>query len=80
LKALGYPESTRIYVAAGEIYGGQERMAGFFSRFPNIMKKVKSYTPQLQVSSQVDEEQSSRHLLLQLTAPDMPLSLWFSEL
>jgi hypothetical protein len=39
LKALGYPESTRIYVAAGEIYGGQERMAGFFSRFPNIMKK-----------------------------------------
>jgi hypothetical protein len=42
LKALGYPESTHIYVAAGEIYGGQERMAGFFSRFPNIMKKVKS--------------------------------------
>ncbi|KAH8964937.1 hypothetical protein BDL97_04G092000 [Sphagnum fallax] len=39
LKALGYPESTRIYVAAGEIYGGQERMAGFFSHFPNIMKK-----------------------------------------
>ncbi len=40
LKALGYPASTHIYIAAGEIYGGQERMAGFLSRFPNVMSKV----------------------------------------
>lgn len=40
LKSLGYPESTRIYVAAGEIYGGRERMSGLLSRFPNVMSKV----------------------------------------
>lgn len=40
LKALGYPESTRIYIAAGEIYGGDQRMAGLLSRFPNVMRKV----------------------------------------
>lgn len=39
LKSLGYPESTRIYVAAGEIYGGRERMSGLLSRFPNVMSK-----------------------------------------
>lgn len=40
LKALGYPENTRIYIAAGEIYGGDERMAGLLSRFPNVLRKV----------------------------------------
>ena len=40
LKALGYPESTPIYIAAGEIYGGDDRMAGLLSRFPNVMRKV----------------------------------------
>lgn len=40
LKSLGYPESTRVYIAAGEIYGGHERMAGLLSRFPHVMSKV----------------------------------------
>ena len=40
LKALGYPKTTPIYIAAGEIYGGDERMAGLLSRFPNVMRKV----------------------------------------
>lgn len=39
LKALGYPETTPIYIAAGEIYGGDGRMAGLLSRFPNVMRK-----------------------------------------
>ncbi|CAM6018375.1 unnamed protein product [Sphagnum balticum] len=39
LRALGYPNSTRIYIAAGEIYGGDERIAGLISRFPNVMRK-----------------------------------------
>ncbi|KAG0577149.1 hypothetical protein KC19_5G134800 [Ceratodon purpureus] len=39
LKALGYPRYTPIYIAAGEIYGGDERMAGLLSRFPNVMRK-----------------------------------------
>jgi len=40
LRALGYPETTRVYIAAGEIYGGKERMSGFLSRFPHVMTKV----------------------------------------
>jgi hypothetical protein len=40
LKALGYPKSTPIYIAAGEIYGGDKRMAGLLSSFPNVMRKV----------------------------------------
>ena len=40
LRGLGYPETTRIYIAAGEIYGGQQRMAGLLSRFPHVMSKV----------------------------------------
>jgi hypothetical protein len=43
LRALGYPKSTRIYIAAGEIYGGNERIAGLLSRFPNVMCKVGNY-------------------------------------
>lgn len=40
LKGLGYPTETRIYIAAGEIYGGPERMQDLRSRFPNLMGKV----------------------------------------
>lgn len=40
LSALGYPRSTQIYIAAGEIYGGSERMAGFLQHFPNMLSKV----------------------------------------
>ncbi|KAH9565289.1 hypothetical protein CY35_04G070300 [Sphagnum magellanicum] len=39
LRALGYPKNTHIYIAAGEIYGGDERIAGLLSRFPNVMRK-----------------------------------------
>ncbi|KAG0590420.1 hypothetical protein M758_1G093700 [Ceratodon purpureus] len=39
LKSLGYPETTRVYVAAGEIYGGRERMSGLLRRFPHVMSK-----------------------------------------
>jgi hypothetical protein len=43
LRALGYPKGTRIYIAAGEIYGGDQRIAGLLSRFPNVMRKVGNY-------------------------------------
>lgn len=40
LKALGYPKSTWIYLAAGEIYGGDTYIADLRSQFPNLVTKV----------------------------------------
>lgn len=40
LTALGYPSNTPIYIAAGEIYGGDSHMADLQSRYPILMGKV----------------------------------------
>lgn len=39
LRALGYPPSTWIYVAAGEIFGGDTYLSELRSRFPNLVLK-----------------------------------------
>lgn len=39
LRALGYPSSTLIYIAAGEIYGGDTHLSELTSRFPNLVFK-----------------------------------------
>lgn len=40
LQALGYPMSTLIYIAAGEIYGGNTHLLELTSRFPNVVSKA----------------------------------------
>lgn len=40
LSGLGFPSDTPIYVAAGEIYGGESRIAELRSRYPILMNKV----------------------------------------
>lgn len=40
LQSLGYPPSTVVYIAAGEIYGGKVHLSELTSRFPNVLFKV----------------------------------------
>uniref|UniRef100_A0A2P2IMX8 O-fucosyltransferase family protein n=1 Tax=Rhizophora mucronata TaxID=61149 RepID=A0A2P2IMX8_RHIMU len=40
LTALGYPSDTPIYIAAGEIYGGDSHMADLQAHYPILMSKV----------------------------------------
>ncbi|KAJ4754686.1 O-fucosyltransferase family protein [Rhynchospora pubera] len=39
LKALGFSSDTLIYIASGEIYGGEARMASLRAEFPKIVRK-----------------------------------------
>jgi hypothetical protein len=39
LKALGIDRNYQIYIAAGEIYGGQRRMDALTSAYPNLVTK-----------------------------------------
>ncbi|MED6144006.1 O-fucosyltransferase 38 [Stylosanthes scabra] len=46
LQALGFPQSTLIYIAAGEIYGGNTHLSELSSRFPNLVFKESLATPE----------------------------------
>ncbi|CAK8533353.1 unnamed protein product [Lathyrus sativus] len=39
LKALDIDHNIQIYIAAGEIFGGERRMAGLRATFPNLVRK-----------------------------------------
>ncbi|KAL5759455.1 hypothetical protein ACOSQ2_018293 [Xanthoceras sorbifolium] len=39
LQALGFNKDMQIYIAAGEIYGGEKRLAALRAAFPRIVKK-----------------------------------------
>ncbi|XP_019185850.1 PREDICTED: uncharacterized protein At1g04910-like isoform X2 [Ipomoea nil] len=39
LKALGIDRNFQIYIAAGEIYGGERRLRNLSAAFPNMVKK-----------------------------------------
>ncbi|XP_015170236.1 uncharacterized protein At1g04910-like [Solanum tuberosum] len=41
LSALGFTSNTRIYIAAGEIYGGDSHMSDLQSRYPLLLNKEK---------------------------------------
>ncbi|KAK8918348.1 hypothetical protein KSP39_PZI021634 [Platanthera zijinensis] len=39
LQALGIPRDTQIFIASGEIYGGERRLAALKAAFPKIVRK-----------------------------------------
>ncbi|KAM3347109.1 hypothetical protein ACQJBY_021216 [Aegilops geniculata] len=41
LKALGFSKDTLIYIASGEIYGGERRLAALKAAYPNLVRKEK---------------------------------------
>ncbi|KAF7834157.1 O-fucosyltransferase 38-like [Senna tora] len=46
LQALGFPLSTQIYIAAGEIYGGNTHLSELSARFPDLVFKESLATPE----------------------------------
>lgn len=38
LRALGIDQNTQIYIAAGEIYGGERRMAALAESYPRLVR------------------------------------------
>ncbi|XP_002985158.2 O-fucosyltransferase 19 [Selaginella moellendorffii] len=46
LRALGYPQNTTVYIAAGEIYGGRQRMQSFTALYPNVVTKETLTSPE----------------------------------
>ncbi|CAK9872239.1 unnamed protein product [Sphagnum jensenii] len=46
LRGLGYDSKTQIYIAAGEIYGSERRMAKLRAAFPNVVRKEMLLTPE----------------------------------
>ncbi|KAF4396770.1 hypothetical protein F8388_004738 [Cannabis sativa] len=46
LQALGFDRNTQIYIAAGEIYGSERRLAGLRAAFPRIIKKEMLLAPE----------------------------------
>ncbi|GBG84608.1 hypothetical protein CBR_g38891 [Chara braunii] len=46
LEAMEFPRNTTIYIAAGEIYGGQQKLTPLRQRFPNIIRKNDIATPE----------------------------------
>lgn len=67
LTALGYPSNTSIYIAAGEIYGGDSHMTDLQSRFPFIMSKEKL--------ASVEELEPFAHHASQMAAIDYIVSV-----
>ncbi|XP_016511108.1 O-fucosyltransferase 7-like isoform X3 [Nicotiana tabacum] len=67
LSALGFTSNTPIYIAAGEIYGGDSHMSDLQSRYPLLMNKEK-------LSSYEELEPFSKHAS-QLAAIDYIVSV-----
>lgn len=46
LQALGFDQNTQIYIASGEIYGSEKRLAALRATYPRIVKKETLLDPE----------------------------------
>jgi len=67
LKALGFTKDTLIYIASGEIYGGERRLAALKAAYPKLVRKEKILSP--------DELQPFQNHSTQMAALDYMVSL-----
>ncbi|CAI8617567.1 unnamed protein product [Vicia faba] len=67
MQALGFGRETQIYIAAGEIYGGERRLAQLRAAFPNIVRK--------EALLAVDELQQFQNHSSQMAALDFMVSV-----
>lgn len=43
LEALGFDKDTEIYIASGEIYGGEKRLSTLRAAFPKLVRSYSIY-------------------------------------
>ncbi|WVZ72415.1 hypothetical protein U9M48_020880 [Paspalum notatum var. saurae] len=67
LKALGFTKDTLIYIASGEIYGGEKRLAVLKAAYPKLVRKEKILSP--------DELRPFQNHSTQMAALDYMVSL-----
>ncbi|KAF8704863.1 hypothetical protein HU200_031102 [Digitaria exilis] len=67
LKALGFTKDTLIYIASGEIYGGERRLAALKAAYPKLIRKEKILSP--------DELRPFQNHSTQMAALDYMVSL-----
>lgn len=67
LKALGFTKDTLIYIASGEIYGGERRLAVLKAAYPKLVRKEKILSP--------DELRPFQNHSTQMAALDYMVSL-----
>ncbi|XP_043809256.1 O-fucosyltransferase 7 isoform X2 [Manihot esculenta] len=75
LTALGYPSNTPIYIAAGEIYGGDSRMADLQSRYPILKSKLSSLITLQEKLASVEELEPFINHASQMAALDYIVSI-----
>ncbi|GJN05696.1 hypothetical protein PR202_ga23349 [Eleusine coracana subsp. coracana] len=67
LRALGFTKDTLIYIASGEIFGGERRLAALKDAYPNLVRKEKLLSP--------DELRPFQNHSTQMAALDYMVSL-----
>ncbi|CAN6479262.1 unnamed protein product [Victoria cruziana] len=78
LRAFGYPQDTIIYVAEGELFGGQRLMIPLHSMFDNVVDRTSLATVKelTAIYGHEDFSDSSSHPLPPVVSEQMRIAAW----